>query len=804
MNPAPKTPGGPAGDPFANRLRPLLAGQSGRLRRRYLLHGLGLTALLPAAALVLFFALDHSLRLPMPVRLLHSAVVATLFGYGIVRFLRYPLGRHFAEVEIAQLLERTFPELHQRLVSAVQLQGLPDGDLRNQSRAMIDGLLDETAAAVQRLPLERLFDTPRTLRVLAGAGTLCAALTTGALLAPRTAQAFVLRHLGFAADYPRQTNLSLDLPPAGPELQRTDRDGISELVLPAGADLHVSVLAEGAVPKEVFLDVTPRRGGAAAAGDQPGARSVPMAARHVNRFRYVFRRLSGSFEFHARGGDDEHGDRVVIVRTVHPPQVATIRATVKPPPYTGIAQLVQTGGAIEALAGSEVDVAVTTTAAVRDTAMVFLESGRRLPMLPNGIQDDSGTSTEYRCSFVITASDRYQIDLVGEGGLRNPNPGTYPIAALQDYAPVGRWLLPDDEALLLLSTALLCVRLEARDDFGLRQVTFGVDRTGQTGIEKVLLPAAPPSEGAPPAALPTHAVLTELFEVADLLGAGPQSATAPGRPAGSDGLSLRVLLRDNREPEAGTVELPRRIVQIVEAPQLAEAIAKTFRGLREETSQALEVQVDRRERLEELRTLASATAAEQGQLLVGVEVGQNRVLGSCTRIHKSLMRAFDMHLWNRLEPSQHADQVVELYRSFSKDLQEPIGQDPAFYRDLLARRTAGTLGAMEKTLDPILAMVAIADQLVTTDGPKAARLLVQAQVARPGAELDATLQQILPVQEHIAQSLKQLLLRLEEWNDYQDLIQDIRAVRDRQRDLQNRTEDVRGIKDRPDAGKDKK
>jgi len=508
----------------------------------------------------------------------------------------------------------------------------------------------------------------------------------------------------------------------------------------------------------------------------------------------VFRRLSGSFEFHARGGDDNHGDRRVIVRTVHPPQVATIRATVTPPAYTGITQLVQTGGAIEALSGSAVELAVTTTAAVHDTTMVFLESGRRLPLVPVSIQDDSGASTQYRGSFTIGTSDRYQVELVGDSGLRNPNPGTYPIAALQDYAPVGRWLLPDDEATLLLPEAILCLRLEVRDDFGLRGVELAVDRASGRALDKSLLPPALPAE-AGSAAPATSAVLTELLEVKDLLA---------GKAPGSDGLSLRIVVRDNREPEAGSVELPRRIVQIVEPPQLAEAIAKSFRMLREEASQALEVQVDRRGRLEELRARTAITPGELAQLLTGVEVGQNRVLGSCARLHRGLMRAFDTHLWNRLETSQHQAQVIELYRAFSSTLQEPVAQAPEFYRDLIARRAANTLGAMEATLDPILAMVGIADRLLTTDVPQATRLLVQAQVARPGSELDATLAQILPVQGRIEQSLQELLQQLEAWNDYQDLIQEARALRDRQRDLQGRTEELRTGKDKPPEQGEKK
>ena len=101
---------------------------------------------------------------------------------------------------------------------------------------------------------------------------------------------------------------------------------------------------------------------------------------------------------------------------------------------------------------------------------------------------------------------------------------------------------------------------------------------------------------------------------------------------------------------------------------------------------------------------------------------------------------------------------------------------------------------METTLDPILSMISLADELVTTAIPQTARLLATAQVARPGSELTQALQQAAQQQQHIQESLQQLLLRLEEWNDYQDLIQEARALRDRQRDLQGRTEDAKGKK----------
>jgi hypothetical protein len=753
--------------PPSRALAPLLAGQLHRLRQRFLVHGLAVTTAAVAGAVALFFGLDWWLRLPLPIRLFHTALVLALAAGCWWRFVHYPRRRPFGDVDVAVWFERTFPELHQRLVSAVQLQNLGADQLRNQSLPMIERVLADAEAAARALPLERLFDPRPTRRAIAAGAVLLLGLVAVGIAAPATLRAFALRHLGASISYPRNTTLHIELPEASADLQRTDSDGRTDLVLPAGADLHVVVTATGRIPDEVWLDVRVRRGEAEAE-----SRAVAMSPRPGGRFRHVFRRLPGHFEFRARGGDDDAGDRLVVVRTITPPQVGMITAAVTPPAYTRGAPAEQRGGAIEALVGSAVEVVVTTTMPVRSATMVFLESGRRLDLVPGAPQDDSGNATLLRSTFVIAGSDRYQIELLGDNGLRNPNPGTYPISALQDYAPVGRWLLPDDEAALLLPGALLCLRVEGRDDFGLSTIALAVERSGAPPFTRELL-----ADTAGPV---TVAMPTELLEVRDLLSGA----------AAADGLVLQARLLDNRLPEPGTTELPRRIVQIVDEPQLAAAIARAFRGLRQETSLALDIQTDRRERLADL--LAGATASEPTAALTGVEVGQGRVASAIDRVHRGLMRAFDVHLWNRLEPGQHASAVVELYRAHSAAMQEPLALDPAFYRDLLARRAAGTLGAMEQCLDPILAMLGLSDQLARSTLPEIQRLLTEAQVARSPAERSDLLRQAVAAQGRSEESLRRLLLRLEEWNDYQDLIQEARALRDSQRDLQSRTEDVRG------------
>ena len=767
-------------DPVLAQLRPLLARQLSKLRGRYLVHGVAKSMLCTLALVALFFLLDRWLRLPPPVRIVHTIIAAAACGLASWRFIRYPLTRQFTDLDLAMWIESAQPDLHQRLVSALQLHDGGAAD-RNQSQAMIGQLWQETVEQTRTLRTEQLFDNRSLRRVVTGAALITATLAVGAAMAPDSARIFLLRHVGAGLDYPRATRLSIDLPPASPDLQRVDSDGLTELVLPAGADLPVSVLAEGVVPKEAFLDVETQRD-----DDAPSvARTVPLTPRPGDRFRHVFRRLSGHFEFRARGGDDDRGDRLVVVRTVRPAQVSTLSAVITPPAYTGVTQIEQQGGAIEALAGSAVALQVTATAPVREAQLVFLESGKDIELEPIALQDDSGTSLSFTGTFTLETSDRYEIRLIAENGLRNPKPGTYPISVLQDYAPVGRWLLPEDDTLALLPTGLLCLRVDARDDFGLTAVELSIERGGDVALAASLLPT--PDPAAPRSPPVKRAFPTELFEVRELLGG----------TEGGKGLFAQLTLKDNKMPKAGVAELPRRIVQIVDPQQLAGIIAKRFRRLREEVEQAESIQQDRSERLGDLVARIqtgeqTVSAGELAQILTGIEVGQGRIQSAVQRVTLGLMRAFDLHLWNRLEPSQHAATVVALYRDHVAGLTEPIALDPTFYRDLNVRRKAGTLGAMETTLDPILSMFELTDGLATDDAPKVTALLAKAQIARGEADRTPLLTEARQRQQRIRAVLAELLLRLEEWNDYQDLVQEVRALRDRQRDLQNRTQEARG------------
>jgi hypothetical protein len=89
-------------------------------------------------------------------------------------------------------------------------------------------------------------------------------------------------------------------------------------------------------------------------------------------------------------------------------------------------------------------------------------------------------------------------------------------------------------------------------------------------------------------------------------------------------------------------------------------------------------------------------------------------------------------------------------------------------------------------------MIRLADDAAGPTAQAVARALAEAQVARDDAERRAALQRVRDGQRRLEQGLQQLLLLLQDWNDYQDLVQDVRALRDRQRDVKDRTQDLRG------------
>lgn len=761
MNPDPTTT-------RAAALERLLAAELARIRRRFALHGLGrvLTALMGAIAL--YYLVDRGLDVHRGARLAITAGCIALAAVVLRRHLLYPLRKRLGRDDVAIAIERRFPELHERLISAVQLQEmLRRGRLRGESPVMVERVLEEAADAASRIRAHELLNTRATVRVWGAAAGLCLVLAAGAWRDPQGVEIFLRRALGADVAYPHLTVLHIQLPTSSDfKIERTSDRAV--VTMAAGGDLPVIVRAEGVVPREVELVV---RGGR---GLPP---RIAMSPRGPRQFRHVFRRVTSQFSFHARGGDDDRGDLQVEVLVVRPPRVGDIRATLTYPAYTGLEARTQFGGSVEALQGTRVEVAIRATEPVASGKLQFIDSGNEVELRVRQVQEEGDPEQYLVGSFVVTKSDRYQVELTGTNGLRNPRPGTYAVAAIEDHAPIGRLLSPTDDALgVLLPNAVLPVRLALRDDYGLAQakVTVHVPRLEKT-TEMALFEA---KDGPPP----RETVAMRLLRLEELpLGGGEVRV--------GDTIAISVRILDNRQPEPLTTVLPERQLHVVGEGDLARRISGHFRRIREEVERAERLQRTRLERLQDvLRELNDGRGLEElrSELTI-VEVGQARVQSSAQRFHTQLMRAFDLHLFNGLEPSPHAATVLDLYAQRHGESQETKEFLPGFYREVGRERKAGRIGSMPKTLDPILAMTLAADRIRFEWAPRVVELVATASIENLAERVKPGLLEAEKLQKRILRELEALRNQLEEWNDYQDVISQTRALRDKQRDVRNRT-----------------
>ncbi len=753
----------------------MLGGQLVRIRRRYFIHGLGVLLSAGLALLLLYYPTDRLLQLPAPVRTLLSLGLLTYLGVLLYRFLLYPLQRRFQHGDVALAIEKRFPDLQQKLISAIQLSEQTEQakdapqKLRNQSPAMIAKVLDDASEHAQIIPLNQLLNTRRTRQIWILAVLLLILLGSLSVQDPKSSKAFAMRLVGMDVDYPRRTNLEIRLPNNSRDHQ-VKIDGRQALItLTAGADLIIVVKANGEVPNEVFLKMKGGRG---------MAPKIAMTTRGKNLFRHVFPRISEGFSFFAQGGDDPAGNLQVTVQAIQPPRTGTLRAMVHPPAYTGQEPTVQTGGNIEALMGSKIILQADTTSPIESATMKFLESGDTIDMETRLVQDDGGQQQLYVAEFLATTTDRYQIELMGKAGLRNPRPGTYQLITNPDHPPLGTLLSPADDNLnVVLPDGIIPIRVEAKDDYGLSKVEAILqwDRVDESEIRTLYAtePDVAPSQ---------RQVGMTLVDLA--MQSNKELAVTVGQT-----MLLTIKVSDNRLPAVEPTMLPKKHVHVVGEQDLMRRISSHFRHIRSEVEFHLNMQDDRHERLLEImEDLREGTKLRDLQVAItSIEVAQGQMLSAARRIHTEFMRAFNIHLFNRLEPSKHAQRVLDHYATFHQQNDQGSSFLPEFYEELTQMRQDGRIGSMERALDPILDMITRTSRIAKQLAPESLKLLAAARVAAGNTNAWQALESTNQLQQGIITELKALMNRLDTWNEFQDVINDSRSLRDKQREVHSRT-----------------
>ena len=320
-------------------IRRVLDELRGRVRRYVLIEG---TAAVIAILCLLFwlsFSLDavhfevRKLELPGWLRTGFSLIGVCVLAAAAGVWIMSRVLRSFRARALALVLEKRFPQLGDRLITAVELSGAHDARHTELGGAMLQHTIADAASQVRGLNLRDVFDPAPLRRWLIGAGVLVVSVAGfGALNAQameRWFNAFVLLRDDYWEPYRRSAMTVKVLVQPGDRLKEFDAHG--EYKHPRGADL--TLLAEVPEGRVVPEDVTLYYRTFGGAGDNRG--NVAMSRMSERSFRHTLGRVIDPHNLWVMGGDfvNPHPYRVLIV---DPPRIDQIVLRCDYPDYTGM------------------------------------------------------------------------------------------------------------------------------------------------------------------------------------------------------------------------------------------------------------------------------------------------------------------------------------------------------------------------------------------------------------------------------------------------------------------------------------
>ena len=550
------------------RLADAVGAKFGALRRaiRLRLAAEGICwALVAAVAVVLAtLTLDYGLRLEQSHRALVMTVAMAGLGWVIWSRTVRPLAAPIRLLDLSLLLERRFPRLQARLVSAVQFdcESLPPGT----SRAMADRVVAEANDLARPLPFKDVVERRqlrRMLRVTLSALGLLAGL---AIWQTDLVRLWAMRNIAFAdVAWPQRTYLTLQ---GGPDF-----------TLVRGDDLHVAVVVEAGstAPATVTLHA---RYPSIGRTEEP----VRLAGDNGPRYDIVFRTVTEPFEFYVTGGDDERDKRRPHrVCLVDAPALADLHFVVESPAYmrrpdqpvggTGGMLVIPVGGGLRIEAMATKDLAAAE-ALLRDD-----EQDRAQPLRVEAISKADPRPRRLVGRLTVGQVNEarpmtLRLRLTDVQGYQNRRGATYVVHLQPDTAPSVQ-LRKSGVGAAVTPQAIVPLLIRVKDDAGLASVNVSLALAGTA--EPSAVEPIPMTAGATPLDL------TQRYEF-DLAGRAP----APGETIVLSAEAVDILPGDFGGPNTG--RSGNISLRIISSEELLADLIMRQKAIRTEFLQALSQQ----------------------------------------------------------------------------------------------------------------------------------------------------------------------------------------------------------------------
>ena len=440
-----------------------------RARRTAVLYGLSMVATTVLVSVVVLGLADYLVRFQdRGLRALASLLAVGLLAAACHRYLYSACVIRLDNVDLARRVERHFPVLKNKLLSAIEFLQQAD-DPTAGSAVLRRAVVTEAAAASRELKFCELLDLRprrRAFLLLAGVALLATALLALDPAAAHTALARLVNPFA-SITWPQRTHLEVRSP-----VTRVARGQAFEIAVidargaPLPSDVRIHYRFEG-----------PRRTTTEEAEPMRFAQGALTARRE---------QVDRPFAYRVDGGDD-HSMPWKQVAVVDPPAVAALAIRLIPPPYCGRREE-SSGRHIRALVGTRVEMVGRASRPIESAVLCF-GSGKRVRLQISGDSRDFTVPAANGAAVVVERSGSYWFELADREGLTGVGEH-WDIEAVPDAVPTVVIEQPSG-SLLVTPQAVVSLRLAAQDDLAIRKISLAFRRTPAAREESLPLYSGP-------------------------------------------------------------------------------------------------------------------------------------------------------------------------------------------------------------------------------------------------------------------------------------------------------------------------
>jgi len=604
------------------------------------------------AIVAISFTVDRIFKLETAARVVILIGMLGAVGWTVYRYFVRRLRGVPDEDPLAIAVERRFPELGDRLISALQLARETDPERYGMSPQLVDDAIGEALEPASKLRFGEILATARIGRHAVLGALALAFLAGAAWAAPEQASIWFRRNVLLSSvRWPQKTYLVVD-PERFP-------GGVARIV--RGEDIVVTAKSTGEIhPDRVTIFYEDD------AGDSGRATMKADVENHV--YRYEFTEVGFPITFHLEGGDEETDE--YRIELMEAPEVEEFAIQVGFPAYAErepeSVDLSQ--GDPEMLRGGKVTLRGTSTKPLESAELVLGEGD--VETLPATLTGAQSFEVEFAPDDTVLAGIR----LRDTDGLSNPSLAPrFLVRVVDDRAPRVR-LLKRGVGTMVVEGARFPYTVRVRDDVRAVDGRLQVKKTAADG-------SAPEPQDVP---FQKGALGVEEAEVEGALEISSLNV-GPGTF-----LSFRAYAVDNAKPEPHEGKSDPVSLKVVTLEELLQDLLRRQHQLRQRFEDLIKAE---KALLDRFLDVKDQPPTDPQELMLHIESfgqSQREIARGVRTVERSMDGILDEMLNNRISTASNVEQLRREVVSALERLREQIMVPHARDLDLYARRATAT------------------------------------------------------------------------------------------------------------------